>query len=65
MLFLKFIILLLAFFFTLLWFTKLVIDITSLFTGGYSEENAEKDGIVRLITISLISILWTTLIIIW
>lgn len=62
--FLKFILLILAFFITLLWFTKLVTDCVSAMYGStFSEENAEKDGMLRLYMIAAMSVLWSLIII--
>lgn len=62
--FVKFILLVIAFFVTLLWITKLITDCVSASYGGlYSEENAEKDGILRLYMITAMSVLWSLIII--
>jgi hypothetical protein len=61
---LKFILLMLAFFVTLLWFSKLVTDCASaMFGGQYSEETAKADGLTRLYLIIAMSILWPLVII--
>lgn len=63
--FLKFILLILAFFITLLWFTKLVTDcVSAMYGSNFSEESAQKDGILRLYMIAAMSILWSLIIII-
>lgn len=57
--FLKFILLVLAFFVTLLWFTKLVTDcVSAMYGGNFSEENAQKDATLRMYMIIAMSILW-------
>lgn len=54
----------LAFFVTLLWFSKLVTDCAStMFGGQYSEETAKTDGLVRLYLIIAMSIFWPLIII--
>lgn len=64
MIILKLILMILAFAFTLLWFTKLVTDcVSALFVGQPSEEAAQKDGILRLYLILGMSILWPIIII--
>lgn len=61
---LKFILLMFAFFVTLLWFTKLVTDcVSTMFGGQFSEETAKADGLVRLYLIIAMSILWPLVII--
>ena len=65
MIVIKLILLILAFFVTLLWFTKLVTDFASAAYGStFSEEAAEKDGVVRLYLIVAMSVLWPLVIII-
>lgn len=62
--FLKFILLVLAFFITLLWFTKLVTDcVSAMYGSSFSEESAQKDGLLRLYMIAAMSILWPLIII--
>lgn len=64
MVFIKFILLVIAFFVTLLWFTKLVTDcVSAMFGMSYSEESANKDGFLRLCMIFAMSILWSLVII--
>lgn len=64
MIILKLILLILAFFVTLLWLTKLITDSVSALNGAQiSNEDAEKDGKVRLYLILIISILWPIIII--
>ena len=64
MLVLKFIILILAFFITFLWITKLVTDSVSAMNGSqFSEETAKADGVFRLYLIIAMSILWPLVII--
>jgi hypothetical protein len=66
MLILKFILLVIALFITLLWITKLVTDcVSAMYGNDFSEEAAQKDGYVRLYMITLISILWSIIIVIW
>ena len=62
--FLKFILLVLAFFITLLLFTKLVTDcLSAMYGSSFSEESAQKDGLLRLYMIAAMSILWPLIII--
>lgn len=62
--FIKFILLVLAFFITLLWLTKLVTDcVSAMYGNNFSEESAQKDGILRLYMIAAMSILWSIIII--
>lgn len=62
--FIKFILLVLAFFITLLWLTKLVTDcVSAMYGNNFSEESAKKDGILRLYMIAAMSILWSIIII--
>jgi hypothetical protein len=64
MVFFKFILLVLAFFITLLWITKLVTDcVSAIYGSNFSEENAQKDGILRLYMIAAMAILWPLIII--
>lgn len=64
MLVLKFIILILAFFITLLWITKLVTDsVSAMYGSQFSEETAKADGVFRLYLIIAMSILWPLVII--
>lgn len=57
--FLKFILLVLAFFVTLLWFTKLVTDcVSAMYGSNFSEESAQKDATLRMYMILAMSILW-------
>jgi hypothetical protein len=64
MLILKFIVLVLAFFVTLLWLTKLVTDCVSFIFGAQlPDEQAKADGTFRIILIGLMSILWPLVII--
>lgn len=64
MILLKFILLVLAMFITLLWLTKLVTDcVSAMYGNNFSEENAQKDGIIRLYMITAMSVLWALIII--
>lgn len=66
MVFIKFIVLFLAIFVTLLWFTKLVTDCVSAMYGKeFTDESAQKDGMLRLYMILSMSILWSTVIILF
>lgn len=66
MVIIKFIILVLAFFITLLWITKLVTDcVSAIFGNNFSEEEANKDGIMRVYMIIAMSVLWSLIIILW
>lgn len=66
MVIIKFIILVLAFFVTLLWITKLVTDcVSAIFGNNFSEEEANKDGIMRVYMIIAMSVLWSLAIILW
>lgn len=64
MLILKFIVLVLAFFVTLIWITKMVTDCVSFVFGAHiSDEKATADGYFRVLLIGLMSILWSIVII--
>ena len=66
MIFVKLILLILAMFITLLWFTKLITDCVSAMYGTqFSDEEARKDGILRLYMITAMSILWSIIIVIF
>lgn len=66
MVIIKFIILVLAFFITLLWITKLVTDcVSAIFGNNFSEEEAKKDGTLRVYMIIAMSVLWSLIIILW
>lgn len=66
MVFIKFIVLFLAIFVTLLWFTKLVTDCVSAMYGSqFTDEEAKKDGVLRLYLITIMSILWPLVIILF
>ena len=59
MIFVKTILIIIALFTTLLWFSKLVTDsVSAMFGSTFSEESAQKDGIIRLYMIGIMSILW-------
>ena len=61
----KLILLIIAMFTTLLWFTKLVTDCVSAMYGKqFSEEEAMQDGKIRLYFIIIMSILWSIIIVI-
>jgi hypothetical protein len=63
MIVLKIILLMLSFFVTLLWLTKLVTDcVSAIYGSNFSEESAQKDGILRLYMIAAMSILWPLII---
>lgn len=58
--------LILAFFVTLLWITKLITDcVSAIYGNNFTEDGAKQDGIIRLYLIGLISILWPVIIMIW
>ena len=60
----KFILLVIALFITLLWITKLVTDcVSAIFGNNFSEEEAKKDGTLRVYMITIMSILWSLIII--
>ena len=62
----KVILLMVAIFVTLLWFTKLITDcVSAMYGNNFSDENAQKDGILRIYMITIISILWPIIIAIW
>lgn len=64
MIYIKLVLLILAFFITLLWITKLITDsVSAIFGSNFSTENAEKDGILRLYMILAMSILWPIIIV--
>lgn len=66
MIVIKLILLILAFFITLLWVTKLVTDcVSAIYGNNFSDESAQKDGILRLYMILAMSILWSIIIMIW
>jgi hypothetical protein len=66
MIVLKIILLMLSFFVTLLWLTKLVTDcVSAMYGSNFSDEQAEKDGTLRLYMIIAMSILWPLTIIAW
>ena len=53
-------------FITLLWFTKLVTDCVSAMYGNqFSDDEAKKDGVLRLYMITAMSILWSIIIVIF
>ena len=54
----------LAFFTSLLWISKLTLDfVSAIFGGNFSDENAKKDGVIRLVLTFLVSLFWTLIII--
>ena len=61
----KLILLILAFFVTLLWITKLMTDFASAFLGGAgTDEDRIRDASQRVILIMAMSVLWSILILI-
>ena len=65
MIIVKLILLIMAMFTTLLWFTKMVTDCVSAMYGKqFSDEEATLDGKIRLFLIILMSILWPIIIVI-
>lgn len=66
MIILKTILLIFAFFVTLLWITKLVTDcVSAMYGNNFSDEAAQKDGTIRLYMITIMSIIWPIIIVIW
>ena len=66
MIILKLLLLIIAFFVTLLWVSKFITDCVSAIYGkDFSDESAQKDGIIRLILCLIMSIVWPLIIIIW
>lgn len=66
MIVLKVILLMVAIFVTLLWFTKLITDcVSAMYGNNFSDENAKRDGILRIYMIMIISFLWPIIIAIW
>lgn len=64
MIVLKLILLMFAFFITLLWITKLITDcVSSIYGSDFSEETAKRDGLIRIYMILIMSILWPIIII--
>ena len=64
MIIIKLILLILAFFVTLLWVTKLMTDFASSFLGGAgTDEDRIRDASQRVILIMAMSVLWSILII--
>lgn len=60
---LEFILFILAFFTTFLWITKLITDSVSAINGVHlSDEEAKKDGVLRIYLITIASVLWASLI---
>lgn len=58
--------LMIAFFVTLLWITKLITDcVSAIFGNNFTDESAKQDGLLRIYLIALMSILWPLIIIIW
>lgn len=63
---LKTILLIFVLFVTLLWVTKLITDcVSAMYGNDFSNETAQKDGLLRIYMIAIISILWPIVIIIW
>jgi hypothetical protein len=66
MVILKAFLLMFVLFVTLLWVTKLITDcVSTMYGGNYSEESAQRDGVLRIYMITIMSILWPIVIIIW
>ena len=66
MIIIKGFLLMLAFFVTLLWLTKLITDcVSAIFGNNFTEEGAKQDGLLRLYLIILMSILWPLIIMLW
>ena len=66
MIIIKGFLLMLAFFVTLLWLTKLITDcVSAIFGNNFTEEGAKQDGLLRLYLIVLMSILWPLIIMLW
>ena len=65
MVIIKTILLIITLFITLLWFTKLVTDcVSAMYGNNFNEESANKDGILRLYMIIIMSVLWALIIMI-
>jgi uncharacterized membrane protein len=63
---LKTILLIFVLFVTLLWVTKLITDcVSAMYGNDFSNETAQKDGLLRIYMIAIMSILWPIVIIIW
>lgn len=59
----KFILYTLAIFVTLLWIMKMIGDvILTIYGGPHSQEDATKDGLTRIIFITIMSVLWALII---
>ena len=59
MIFVKAILIIIALFITLLWVTKLITDcVYAMYGKDFSDESAQKDGVIRFYMIGLMSILW-------
>ena len=66
MIIIKGFLLMLAFFVTLLWLTKIITDcVSAIFGNNFTEEGAKQDGLLRLYLIALMSILWPLIIMLW
>lgn len=66
MVILKTILLIFVLFVTLLWVTKLITDcVSAMYGNDFSNETAQKDGLLRIYMIIIMSILWPIVIIIW
>jgi hypothetical protein len=60
----KFILYVLALFTTLLWATKMITDcVSAIYSQNFSDESAEKDGIIRLFMIGAIALFWSLIIV--
>lgn len=65
MVIIKTILIIIALFITLLWFTKLITDcVSAMYGNNFNEESAKKDGILRLYMIAIMSVLWALIIMI-
>lgn len=66
MIVLKCLLLIIALFITLLWITKLITDcVSAMYGSSFSDETANKDGLLRIYMIAIISVLWPIIIVIW
>jgi uncharacterized membrane protein len=62
----KAILLMIVLFVTLLWVTKLITDcVSAIYGNNFSDETAQRDGILRIYMIIIMSILWPIVIIMW
>jgi hypothetical protein len=59
MIILKCLLTMIALFVTLLFVTKTITDcVSAIYSNDFSDEDAQKDGVIRVYMIAIISILW-------